>query len=79
MLTKVKKVFKVNNSCCPKCGAEEFITEPNQYDVLTFIDGRFDIRYSEGFDDYFRTFCRECDSEVDVIKSEEAKRIILLK
>ena len=24
---------------CPSCGSEEFVTEPNRYDILTFDDG----------------------------------------
>jgi len=71
------KVSKIKNSCCPKCGSEEFITEPNQYDVLFFEAGQFDIRRSESFDDYCKIFCRECGGEVNDDKSNQAKRVIL--
>lgn len=68
-----RKVLQITNSYCPKCGAGEFITEPNQYDVLFFSAGQFDIRRSESFDDYLKIFCRECASEVDDDAAEKIK------
>lgn len=71
----IKKTIKQNQ--CPKCGSEEFITEPIQYDVLFFSAGQFDIRRSESFDDYFKISYRECGGEVNDDKSNQAKRVIL--
>lgn len=59
-----KKVFKITDSRCPKCGAGEFITEPNQYDILTFSDRGFEILDTELMND-FKLFCRGCEIEVE--------------
>ena len=59
-----KKVFKIKNGCCSECGVGEFITEPNQYDVLIFSDGQLQIHHTEFFD-YFKIFCRGCGVEVE--------------
>lgn len=48
---------------CPNCGCAEFVTEPNQYDVLTFEDGDFSIVRSESIDGA-KIFCRDCGKEV---------------
>ncbi len=50
---------------CPNCGCEEFVSEPNQYDVLTFADGDFRVCRSEKIDGE-KIFCRECGKEVCV-------------
>lgn len=59
-----KKVFKITDSRCPKCGEGEFITEPNQYDILTVSDGKLQVDHTETIDD-FKIFCRECGVEVE--------------
>lgn len=53
---------------CPNCGSEEFITEPNRYDLLTFSKDGFEIMKSYCLDEY-KIFCRECSKEVDPDKS----------
>ncbi len=53
---------------CPKCGANEFITEPNQYDILTFGLTGFYIQSTEQVEQY-RVFCRECFEEIDLLRS----------
>ena len=55
-----------NNLICPNCGSESFVTAPNRYDVLKFVDGDFQIEKSEFINDECRIFCRECGAEVDV-------------
>lgn len=50
---------------CPNCGCEEFVSEPNQYDVMIFCDSEFRILRSESFDSE-KVFCRECGTEVAV-------------
>lgn len=50
---------------CLNCGCEEFVSEPNQYDVMIFRDGEFKIIRSEYMDSE-KIFCRECGKEVDV-------------
>ncbi len=56
------------NFRCPNCGADEFITEPNQYDVMKFTKNGFENQSTESMDDY-KIYCRECAEEVDVLKS----------
>jgi hypothetical protein len=53
---------------CPKCGSEEFITEPNQYDVLIFTESGFVVQSTESIEDA-KIFCRACSLEVDILKS----------
>ena len=50
---------------CLNCGCEEFVSELNQYDVMIFRDGEFQIIRSE-YVDSEKIFCRECGKEVDV-------------
>ena len=52
---------------CQYCGSLEFMTEPNQYDVLTLEEGKFIVKSTEQIDDY-KVFCRECGKEVDLLK-----------
>lgn len=59
---------------CPNCGSSEFITEPNQYDVLEFSRNGFETIATETIDDY-KVFCRECGMEVDILKT--TKKIVL--
>lgn len=54
---------------CPNCGSFEFITEPNQYDVLTFSNNGFETFSTEIVDEY-NIFCRECGKEVDILKTK---------
>ncbi|OIO45910.1 hypothetical protein COX24_00115 [bacterium (Candidatus Gribaldobacteria) CG23_combo_of_CG06-09_8_20_14_all_37_87_8] len=58
-----KAKAKVKKGRCSKCGAGEFITTPNQYDVLTFSKGKFEIVGTELIND-FKVFCRGCSAEV---------------
>lgn len=68
-----------NNYQCPECGSTQFITEPNQYDVLEFYNEKFEIVRSESTDDEHRIFCEECYEEVDIEISHKEKRVILIK
>ncbi len=62
---------------CPKCGSAQFITDPNQYDVLEFNNGVFDIIRSESTADEFKIFCGECFTEIDQDTSVDENQIIL--
>lgn len=53
---------------CPKCNSNEFVTEPNQYDILVFTTNGFEIQKTEQTNDY-KVFCRDCFVEIDMIKS----------
>jgi DNA-directed RNA polymerase subunit RPC12/RpoP len=59
---------------CPNCNSNEFITEPNQYDILVFSENGFETQTTETVDEY-KIFCRECSQEVDILKS--MKKIVL--
>ncbi len=65
------------NSCCPKCGSERFITEPNQYDVISFENGNFNVIRSESTDDEYKVFCEECYEEINFNESIDKGKIIL--
>lgn len=65
------------NYVCPECESEEFITEPNQYDVLVFEDDDFVIQKTLSTNDKEIYYCRECLTEVDVAQSIASKRVIL--
>jgi len=68
---------QVSNSKCPKCGSEEFTTQPNRYDCLRFVNGQFQVEKSEFTDDKDRFYCRECGAEIDVNMTTMHKKIIL--
>jgi len=70
---------QVSNSKCPKCGSEEFTTQPNRYDCLRFVNRQFQVEKSEFIDDEERIFCRECGAEIDVNMTIRHKTIILRK
>lgn len=59
---------------CPNCGSNEFITEPNQYDILVFSKEGFETQSTEIIEEY-KVFCRECSKEVDLLKSD--KEVVL--
>jgi predicted nucleic-acid-binding Zn-ribbon protein len=56
---------QVSNFKCPKCGSEEFITKPNRYDCLRFVNGQFQVEKSEFINEKVGVFCRGCGAEVD--------------
>ncbi len=60
---------------CPTCGSEEFVTEPNRYDILTFDDD-FEVSKSYFIDEY-SVQCRECAEDIDMENSSRLKRIVL--
>ena len=43
-----------------KCGSNEFITKPNQYDVYQIIDSNLEFQNSEFIDDKEHIYCRDC-------------------
>ena len=46
---------------CPKCGAAEFITAPNSYDLFEAVGDKLLWRKTESGDsDEDALFCREC-------------------
>ena len=65
------------NNRCPNCDSEQFITEPNQYDVVNFESGNFNVLRSESTDDEHKVFCEECSEEIDFNNSLEQGKVIL--
>lgn len=65
-----------NKNQCPKCGSLEFITDLNQYDVLRFRNGHFEIERSELCDD-FKLFCRDCDTQINEKASEIKDKVVV--
>jgi predicted nucleic-acid-binding Zn-ribbon protein len=68
---------QVSKSKCPKCGSEQFISQPNRYDRLRFVNRQFQVEKSEFINEEERIFCRECSVEVDKEGSIQNKKIIL--
>lgn len=66
-----------NEGRCPNCNSERFITEPNQYDVISFESGNFNVIRSESTDDGYKVFCEECYEEIDFNESLKQGKIIL--
>ncbi len=66
------------NNVCPDCGSDEFITDPFQYDIMSFEKGEFNIIHTECIDEY-SIYCRECGSEVDEESSKKFKKVVLKK
>jgi hypothetical protein len=69
---------QARNFKCPNCGSQCFVTDPNRYDVLKFVDGDFQIEKSEFINAEFRIFCRECGAEVNLTTSIQAKKLVLI-
>ncbi len=46
------------HSC--RCGSDEFVTQPNKYDVYRIVDGRMEFQRSELIDDDMVVYCRGC-------------------
>lgn len=61
---------------CPECDSPEFISELNRYDVYEFEDDDFVITNTHFLDDY-KTYCRNCQEEVDVLASIANKKVTL--
>ncbi len=62
---------------CPKCGSNEFVTNPNKYDCLRFVKNDFHIDKSEIVNEEYKIYCRECGVEIDEQGSIKNKKIII--
>lgn len=45
---------------CPRCGATEYVTAPNAYDVYVAEHGELRLENRALTGDKLRLFCREC-------------------
>jgi len=68
---------QVSNSKCPKCGSEEFTTQPNRYDYLRFVNGQSQVEKSEFINEKVRVFCCGCGAEIDEKASVQNKEVVL--
>lgn len=50
---------------CKICGCEEFISQPNRYDVFENRNGKLVFKESEQIDDALELFCRECSEKLE--------------
>jgi len=72
------EIKTTNKNQCPKYNSAEFITEPNQYDVLKFNNEHFKIESSEFYDnDKTKLFCRGCSAEINEEASEIKNKVII--
>lgn len=73
----MKNIDKMKNkkNSCPECGSEEFVTEPNQYDILVFSGNSFEVQSTEQCDGV-AIFCRECGKEIDEQESINQKQMV---
>lgn len=62
---------------CPKCGSNEFVSNPNKYDCLKFTDNNFQIDKSEIIDEEHKIYCRECGVKIDEQKSIKDKKVAI--
>ena len=62
---------------CPKCNSDGFITMPNRYNILKFVDGKFEVEKSEFTNEKERIFCRDCSIEIDETTSLRNKKVVL--
>jgi len=67
----------MSNFVCPNCGSDEFITQPNRYDCLKFVNGQFRVEKSEFANEKGRVFCRGCGAEIGEKASAQNKKVIL--
>jgi hypothetical protein len=47
-------------SKCINCGCQEFVTQPNSYDIYKVVNGKLEFQESELIDNKFILYCREC-------------------
>jgi len=47
-----------------KCGSDEFVSKPNQYDIYHIVDGNLNLIQSSFTEDEIRLYCRECGEEL---------------
>jgi len=50
---------------------------PNRYNILKFVDGKFEVEKSEFTNEKERIFCRDCSIEIDETTSLRNKKVVL--
>lgn len=57
---------------CKECNCEEFVSQPNQYDIFENNHGVLVFKKSELVNDKLELFCRECSQKLD-FKDEDIR------
>jgi hypothetical protein len=71
LITNYKPKF-IMEYRCKKCGGNEFISEPNKYDVFEGFEGKIRLKSSEYTNEKLVLFCRDC-SEVLEFAEDDVK------
>ncbi len=50
---------------CKKCGCEEFVSQPNQYNIFENNNGILILKTVELVNDKLELFCRECSEKLE--------------
>lgn len=73
----MKEKLTFDKNLCPHCGSSQFETEPNQYDIVEFHNGYFEIIRTEISMDEHIFLCSECYKQIDFEATIDEGRIIL--
>ena len=57
--------MKNKNLNCKECGNNEFITEPNKYDIYKAEEGKLEFQKEEIIQEAIKLYCRECSEELE--------------
>jgi hypothetical protein len=49
---------------CQTCGCNEFVTNPNRYDIFIAENGKLFFKKSELINEELELFCRECSEKL---------------
>lgn len=50
---------------CKECGCEEFVSQPDQYNIFENKNGILVFKKSELVNDKLKLFCRECSKRLE--------------
>jgi len=57
------------------CGCEEFITQPNRYDIYRITGGRMELLRSEPVDGELTVYCRNAVSDMEIRTADKRRHI----
>ncbi|MFQ3576622.1 MAG: hypothetical protein SNJ77_09320 [Cytophagales bacterium] len=57
---------------CKVCGGEEFVSQPNQYDIFENNNGKLIFKNSALVNNKLELFCRECSEKLE-FKEEDVE------
>ena len=53
---------------CKNCGSQEFITQPNRYDIYEIMDNKLSLSESAFIEEEIKFFCRNCSMELENVE-----------